>query len=56
VQTITLNSQQQEIAEAFWADHGTRLNFDIKVVSSRPANLEATQLRPPEMDQRYLQL
>lgn len=40
MQTITLNSHQQEIADAFWADHGTKLSFEIKVVSSRPANLE----------------
>ena len=40
MQTITLNSHQQEIADAFWADHSTQLSFEIKVVSSRPANLE----------------
>lgn len=37
---VTLNSQQQDIADTFWSDHKTDLNFEITVVSSRPTQLE----------------
>jgi hyaluronoglucosaminidase len=40
MRTITLNAQQQDIAETFWANHNSEHNFEITVVASRPTKIE----------------
>jgi hyaluronoglucosaminidase len=40
----TLNSHQQSIADEFWRTHPTTTSFEVKVVASRPTNLEGYTL------------